>query len=379
VNSDYKICTVTVMDTSDPDIRFDINGVSNHVYEFENNVRPNWMVHKRGAEILERTLRNIKKQREGKEYDCLIGLSGGLDSSYMLHRLVVDYGMRPLVFDVDGGWNSELAVHNITKLVEKLELDLFTEVIDWEEMREFQLALFRAGVPHLDIPQDMAFIATLYKFAERYKIPYIFNGGNISTECVLMPLSINYFGTDLVHVRDILKKHSNYAFSKYPFIDIFYHKLYLRYVKQIKVLKPLNFIPFNKLGAVATLTKEYGWKPYVQKHFESRFTQFYEGYWLPSRFGYDMRRNQLSSLILTDQMNRSDALKILETPPLSTEFVELEKSFISNKLNIEVSELSDYHNLPLKYFWDFRNRKTLFNLGERILRFLNITRRGGSY
>jgi len=163
------------MDTSDPNIKFDEKGVCDHCHDFENNVKPNWQTDKRGRQEVERIVERIKASGRGKDFDCLLGISGGVDSSYMLHLTVKEFGLRPLVFHVDGGWNSELAVHNINVMIDKLGLDLYTEVINWEEMKDFQLAFFKSGVPHLDIPQDHAFVATLYQFAEKYKIKYILN------------------------------------------------------------------------------------------------------------------------------------------------------------------------------------------------------------
>ena len=176
----YQICTKTVMDTSDSRITFNDIGVCDHASDFYYNVKPKWEVSELGRKRLGTTIEQIKKDGLGRDFDCILGLSGGIDSSYMLHLAVKEYDLRPLVFHVDGGWNSELAVHNIQVLVEKLGVDLFTEVINWEEMKDFQLAWFKSGVPHLDIPQDHAFIATLYNFADKYRIKYILNGGNIS-------------------------------------------------------------------------------------------------------------------------------------------------------------------------------------------------------
>ena len=194
-----------------------------------NNIKDKWKVNQDRTFELEKIVEEIKKKGSGKEFDCILGLSGGADSSYMLHTIVKKFDLKPLVFHVDGGWNSEIAVSNIKNLVEKLGLDLFTEVINWKEMKDFQLAMFKSGVPHIDIPQDMAFIAVLYKFAKKYNIPYILNGGNISTECVQRPLDIIYWGTDMRHIKDILKKFSNNKMETFPFSSAFYHKLYLRY------------------------------------------------------------------------------------------------------------------------------------------------------
>lgn len=372
------MCTKTVMDVSDPTIKFVADGSSNHYSDFHNNVLPKWN-YGLGRELeLEKVVSDIKREGKNADYDCILGLSGGVDSSYMLHLAVKVLGLRPLVFHVDAGWNSELAVKNIQVLVDKLEVDLYTEVVNWNDVRDFQIALFKAGVPHLDTPQDMAFMGVLYKFARKYNIKYILNGGNISTECVQIPLKILYYATDMVHNRDIIKKFSRNNLANYPFSSIWYHKLYLPYIKGIKVFKPLNFVEYKKEDVITFLENEYGWVPYPQKHFESRFTKFFEGHWLPSRFGFDMRRVQFSSLILTGQMNREVALMQLDSPAIPPESVSDEYEFVADKLEVSVDELSSFHSLPLKFYYDYKNRKRVFDAGEFVLqRFMGI-RRGGS-
>ena len=367
------------MDTSDPNITFDKNGISNHYWDFEKITKRNWYPNQTGKNLLDKKIKNLIKAGKGKKFDCIIGLSGGVDSSYMLHKLMNNYELRPLVFHVDGGWNSEESVNNINVLVDKLGLDLYTEVINWNEMRDFQLAMFKSGVPHIDIPQDMAFMGTLYKFASQHNIKYIFNGGNISTECVLMPLEILYWCTDMRQIKDILKKFGTKKMSTYPFSSILYHKVYLKYFKRVNILKPLNFMPYKKIEAINDLKEIYNWKPYKQKHFESRFTKFLEGYWLPTRFGYDMRRNQLSSLILTNQISREDALKELEKPSFDKNNLQQELSYISKKLGISVEDLNKFYTMEKKFYWDYKNIKKLFDFGEWILTNLKITQRGGAY
>ncbi len=375
----YQICSKTVMDTSDPGITFDEDGISNHYWDFQNFVKPKWINDERGINNLKKQIQKIKKDNKGNDFDCLLGLSGGVDSSYLLHKVVTEFDLRPLVFHVDGGWNSEIAVNNINVLIDKLNLDLYTEVINWEEMRDFQLSMFESGVPHIDVPQDMAFIGVLYKFAEKYNIKYILNGGNISTECVLMPLEILYWGTDMLHIRDILSKFSEIPLRTFPFSSVFYHKIYLRYFRKVKVLKPLNNIRFIKKEAIKELNNLYGWKPYPQKHFESNFTRFFESYWLPTRFNYDMRRNQFSSLILTEQMTRDEALNLLKKPPYQKENLNEDLNYIASKLRISVNELKEYHQMPKKFYWDYKNQSRLFRLGEKALKFISNSRRGGAF
>jgi N-acetyl sugar amidotransferase len=362
------------MDTSDSKIEFDAAGVCDHCRGFEAHVRPNWHTDERGAAELQRIAAQIRKEGEGKEFDSILGLSGGLDSSYMLHMAVKTLGLRPLVFHVDGGWNSKIAVHNIEVLIEKLGLDLYTEVINWEEMKDFQLAFFKASVPHIDIPQDHAFVATLYNFADKHKIKYILNGGNYSTECVRNPLEWLYYGTDMAQIRDIHGQFGTIPLKTYPFSSIFRHKIYLRYIRGIQVMKLLNYMPYTKEIARKTLADEYGWEPYPQKHFESRFTKFYEGYWLPTKFGYDTRRVQFSSLILTGQMTREDALKQLEKPSYDPETIQHDIDYVASKLGISSAELMSYHALPNKTFRDYKNRYHWFELGARTLKRLGIER-----
>ncbi|HBE42909.1 MAG TPA: LPS biosynthesis protein [Bacteroidales bacterium] len=371
-NRDYQICTNCVMDTTDPDIVFDENCVCDHCHDFENNVKAHWHTDERGRQELETIVNQVKLAGQGKEFDCLLGISGGVDSSYMLHQAVKEFGLRPLVFHVDGGWNSELAVHNINVMINKLGVDLYTEVINWEEMRDFQHAFFKSGVPHIDIPQDHSFIATLYRFAEKYKIKYILNGGNFSTECVQYPMEWFYYGTDMKHIKDIIHRFGTVRMETYPFSSIFNHKIYLRYFRGVKVVKPLNYIPYVKAEAMALLEKEYDWKAYPQKHFESRFTKFYEGYWLPERFGYDTRRVQYSSLILTGQMTRAEAIEKLKNPAYEPAAIKDEFNYIATKLGITPDELQHYFILPKKFYWDYKNQQNIFRLGAMFLHLFGV-------
>jgi len=368
----YQICTNCVMDSSDSKIVFDEKGICDHCNDFYTNVLPNWHPDEVGQDALQDMVSKIKKEGENKDFDCILGMSGGVDSSYLLHLAVTELGLKPLVFHVDGGWNSELAVNNIQVMVDKLGLDLYTEVINWEEMKDFQLAFFKSGVPHLDIPQDHAFIATLYNFANQYNIKYILNGGNISTECVRNPLEWLYHGTDILQIRDIIKQFGTIKMETYPFSPVFKHKFYLRYLKGVKVVKPLNYMSYIKEDALRLLADTYGWKPYPQKHFESRFTKFFESFWLPERFGFDTRRVQYSSLILTNQMTRQEALEKLKGPAYKPETIDEEFNYIATKLGITSEQLKIYFNAEKKTYRDYKNQESMFALGSKALKFLGL-------
>lgn len=364
---DYQICTNCVMDTSDADISFDASGLCDHCRGFKEHVEPNWFPNAEGERRFAAVVDKIKSDGKGRDFDCILGMSGGLDSSYLLHRAVKDFGLRPLVFHVDGGWNTDIAVSNIQSLVDGLGLDLYTEVINWKEMRDFQLAFFKSGVPHIDIPQDHAFIATLYNFADQHGIKYILNGGNISTECVRNPLSWLYYGTDMAQLNDIRRRFGTVPMNTYPFSSVLKHKFYLRYVRGVQVVKPLDWMDYTKEMARKTLAHLYGWKPYPQKHFESRFTRFYEGYWLPERFGYDTRRVQYSSLILTGQMTRDDAIVALAKPAYDPETIDHEFDYIARKLGISSEELREYFTMPKKSYKDYKNQRWIFYIGAKVL------------
>lgn len=372
IRKTHMVCANCVMDTSDPQIVFDEQGICDHCHSFETHVAPNWDTGQCGASELAKVVSRVKADGLGREFDCIMGMSGGADSSFLLHIAVKELGLRPLVFHVDGGWNSQIAVHNIGAMVDKLDLDLFTEVINWEEMKDFQLSYFKSGLPNIDVPQDHAFVATLYNFAEKNRIKYILNGGNYSTECVRNPLDWLYYGTDMAQIRDIRKRFGTIELRTYPFSSVLRHKIYLRYVRQVQVIKPLNFLPYIKSNAMKFLKREYGWQPYPQKHFESRFTKFYEGYWLPEKFGFDTRKVQFSSLILTGQMSREEALRALSQPALSPEDVKVEFKFVATKLGISTSELRGYFDGQNMSHRDYRNSEGMFNLGAKVMKSIGL-------
>ena len=362
----YRICKTCVMDTSDPEIVFSDEGICDNCNQFQKITKKYWLEKQNNQEGFNKIISKIKSKKKGK-YDCILGLSGGIDSSYLLHYAVKELGLSPLVFHVDGGWNSDISVSNIKSLVSKLNLDLFTEVINWEEMRLFQLSFFKSGVPHIDIPQDHAFISTLYNYANKNGIKWILNGGNVSTECIRNPLKYFYYGTDMKHINYIRKNFGAKNMPTYPFSSILRHKVWLRYIRRVKVIKILDYISYNKDRAQNELVHHYDWRPYPRKHFESRFTRYYEGYWLPKRFGFDTRRVQFSSLIVTNQMSREDALEKLSKPEFTDIEAESESRYIASKLRISYKELMDFIHMPKKYYYNYPNSLSLFQKGANFL------------
>jgi N-acetyl sugar amidotransferase len=372
----HQICTNCVMDTSDSVIVFDEHGVCDHCSTFHTQVQPNWDTGEKGRQALERMVDAICKAGAGKDFDCIIGMSGGIDSSYLVYVAKELLGLRPLVFHVDAGWNSQIAVNNIERLVDGLSLDLFTEVIDWEEMKDLQRAFFRSGVPHIDTPQDHSFFATMYKFATKHNVRHILTGANYSTECIRNPVEWMYYQSDSIQIRDIHRQFGSRPLRDFPLTSILWHKIYLPYVRGTQVLRPLNYIPYIKSEARALLMERFGWQPYPQKHFESRFTRFYESYWLPQRFGYDVRKVQFSSLILTGQMKRDEALAELQESPFHAGSIGQEIEFVANKLDITVDELKSYFALPKKTYRDYKNQEDIYRIGARVMRALGIERGG---
>ena len=364
------------MDTTDSKITFDKYGICDHCHTFYQNIQPKWHPDEQGWQEIVKIAADIKKAGEGKDFDCIIGMSGGIDSSYLVYLAKKKLRLRPLVFHVDAGWNSQQAVHNIEKIVDKLGLDLYTEVIDWEEMKDLQLAYFKSGVSNIDTPQDHAFFATMYKFAEKYNVKYILTGGNYSTECIRNPLEWMYYQSDSIQLLDIQRRFGKKPLKNFPVTNILWHKVYLPYIKKIKLIRPLDFMPYHKEEATQFLVYYFGYQRYAQKHFESRFTKFYESYWLPKKFGYDTRKVQYSSLIVTGQMSREEALEKLKKPAYVEETIKQDFEYIATKLGITVEELQSYLDAPNKTYKDYKNQMTIYDIGAKVMRLLGLEKGG---
>jgi len=362
------------MDTTDPDITFDKRGWCDYCRNYYVNIQPHWHPNEKGGKILASVVDKIKDDGRKRDHDCLIGISGGIDSSYVTYITKEKLGLRPLMLHVDAGWNSQVSVNNIERLIDGLKLDLHTEVVDWFEMKDLQLAFLKAQVPHLDAPQDHAFFASLYNFAAKHSFKYIITGANYSTECIREPLEWIYHASDLRQLKDIHRRFGQRPLKTFPTADIFKYKLFYRYIKGVRVVKPLNYVPYIKEKAIQELSDRFGWQKYPHKHYESRFTRFFEGYWLPKKFGYDKRRTHFSSLILTKQMNREEALGLIAQPAYDEQLMCQDFEYVAKKLDLSISDLQALMNGRNRTYRDYRNNMLLINLGTIILQKMGIQR-----
>ena len=371
-----RICKTCIMDSSDRTITFDSEGICVYCNNFHTEIVPSWHTDERGYKLLMENAEKIKSDGEGRDFDCIIGLSGGLDSSYCAYIAKEVMGLRPMLFHVDAGWNTDQAVSNIEKIVDGLGLDLYTEVVNWEEIKDLQVAILKSQIPHQDIPQDCAFFSTLYKFARENKIKYVITGGNLSTECIREPEEWGaYPGNDKTFIKGIHKKFGSRPLKSYPIIDVFVSKLYYTYILGMKVFKPLDYVPYVKSDAEELLEAKFGWKKFKHKHHESRFTRFFEDYWLPRKFGFDRRKAHFSSLILTGQMDRSEALSRIQTTELDEEFLNQEFEYVAHKLDLSEEELRDIFNGNNKSSSDYFGKKIIIDFAAKVMTMLGLEKR----
>ena len=372
----YQICTRCIMDTSDQNIVFDERGWCDHCNNFESTIQPHWHVDQKGEDALKLLADKIRQEGQGKDFDCIIGLSGGLDSSYVAYVVKEKMGLRPLLFHVDAGWNTDQAVGNIEKLVDGLGLDLYTEVINWEEMKDLQVAFLRSQIPDQDLPQDAAFFSSLYKFARKYKIKTIITGSNFSTECCREPEEWGgYLGIDNLLFKDIHARFGKCPLETFPLVDILVSKIFYQQIIGMKVSMPLNMVPFIKKDAEDELERRFGWQRFQHKHHESRFTRFYEDYWLPRKFGFQKRRAHFSSLIMTGQMTREQALERISHSEMDEHFLQQEFEYVASKLDLTVNELQEIFDGENKTYRDYSNKRWLIGLGANAMRWLGLEKR----
>lgn len=366
-NTSQRICTRCVMDTTDPCITFDEQGVCNHCRHFEQVTVRNWHPGPEGRLMLEKIVASVREEGKGRDYDCILGLSGGVDSSYLALK-VKELGLRPLVMHVDAGWNSELAVSNIEVIVKHCGFELHTHVMDWDEMRDLQLAYLRAGVANQDVPQDHAFFANLYQYATRNGLRTVLSGGNTATESIFPDAWLST-AMDAINLRAIHRRFGSIPLSHYKTISFWQYYFWFPVVRRMRVLRPLNYMPYTKYLAIAELQKV-GWREYRGKHGESIFTRFFQNCYLPEKFGYDKRKPHLSSLIVSGQITREAALTELAEPLQTPAEREADIIYFCKKLGIATSEFESIMAQPGHHYSDFPNWDRRYAAMKRTQRFL---------
>ena len=358
-DTDYRECSYCVMDTSDPEIIFDSHGRCNHCREFEQLIGRVWFPDQSGEHKLEQLLDRLRSEGRGREFDCIIGLSGGVDSSYLALKSR-EWGLRPLVVHIDAGWNSELAVNNIERVVKATGYELHTHVVNWETMRQLQLSYLHAAVANQDVPQDHAFFAGLYHFATKHNVKYVLGGSNVATEGIF-PKAWQGPAMDSRNLRAIHKKFGDGKLQGYPSIGMFRYYFWYPLARGMRPIHPLNYLPYSKNEAVDSLVSDVGWRVYERKHGESLFTKFFQNYYLPTKFGYDKRRPHLSSRIAAGEIDRAEAKDELEKPLYNETELLRDKDYLCRKLEIDAEEFDSLMSAPPHDYMDFRNWQSQYN------------------
>ena len=369
----YQVCTYCVMDTSNPAIAFDAEGRCQYCKAVEQEmVGKVWFPD--GGERLAAVVETVRTQGRGKPYDLLLGLSGGLDSSYVAYLAVKKWNLRPLCLHVDTGWNSEIAVGNVERIVRTLGVDLYTEVIDWETMQDLQRAFLLAGVFGQDIPQDQAIIALQYKTAAKFGIKSLFGGWNPSSESINALVELpGHSLTDSRYIRAVHGAHGRKPLGKYQLLSFFENYFYYPYIYRLRVHYPLRFMRFHAPEVRQLLESEIGWRSYGEKHHESRWTRFYQNYYLPTRYGLDKRRVHLSSEILSGNVTRAEALETLARPPFDPKLAALDEDYIMKKLDMRENEYRDALARAPRDVNAFPNQAALILALGRLKRLLGIS------
>lgn len=357
INPSYQLCVRCVMDTSDPEIEFDSHGVCNHCTNYLKRVDNEVKRGPEGAEYLSQLVSRIQSDGKGKDYDCIAGVSGGVDSTSVLLSLK-RLGLRPLAVHFDNGWNSELAVQNIRLALDSLQIPLVTHVVDWHEFRDIQLSFIKASVPNCEIPTDHAIHALLMRTAVSAGVRYIIGGGNVATEGI-MPQAWTYFSPDLKHLKAIHRRFGTAVIRTYPTLSEATF-LYSVLAKKIRVIPILNYLDYNKGAAIEELKSVIGWRPYGAKHFESVFTRFYQGYILPRKFGFDKRRPHFSCLIMAGEMDREAALETLGRDPYADHDLEGDLDYVVKKLRLSKEEFAAIMEMPARPHTSYPSNAWLF-------------------
>jgi N-acetyl sugar amidotransferase len=369
IPKNLKICSRCVMDETDPKISFNENGVCNHCLSYE-ELEKNWNLKNllQNCE-LEKTFNKIIADGKGKDFDCVMGLSGGVDSSYVA-LLAKQAGLRPLCVHLDNGWNSELAVANIHSIVDKLGFTLYTHVIDWEEFRDLQRSFFKANVVDIELLTDHAIFGVILQLAKKYKVKYILSGANNSTEAV-MPKAWVHRKQDLKNILDIHAQFGAREIKSFPKVSTLVH-VWSMYVQGYKVIKPLNMIDYKKSEVKARLQAELGWRDYGGKHYESLFTKFYQAHILPNKFKIDKRKAHLSSLICSGQMTRAEALCELEQPLYPEDQLSLDRDYVCKKLDFSRQEFDQYMAAPPRSHYEFKSDQWVYDLLFKLKKFFSV-------
>lgn len=353
----YQICTRCVMDTSDPDIIFDNRGYCNHCEDYITRISHQTYIAGESEKQWEIIVDRIKEKGKNNEYDCIVGISGGVDSCYTAH-LCKEFGLRPLLIHMDNGWDTEISVKNIKTMVEKLGFDYVSYVLDWQEFREIQLAFLKSSIVDLEMPTDIGIAASIYKTAIKHNIKYIMSGGNYTAEGIL-PLQMGYHVyKDMKLYNYIVRKYSSVPLKTVPTFGIL-REIYYKFAKKIKKIYPLNYIPFDKDRAREFLISNYGWENYGGKHHESKITAFWQSYVMPVKYDMDYRRTTYASQICCNQITRDEALKKLKEPSFDENKIKEDKSYIAKKYGITEEELEKYLNEQPKTYVDFPNNNNL--------------------
>lgn len=363
----YQICSRCVMDSSDIEITFDGQGNCNHCNEFfEKRIFYKYQGEKTDIEFL-KLIEKIKKAGKGKEYDCIIGISGGVDSSYAV-LIAKKVGLRVLGVHMDNGWNSEEAVLNIKSIADKLKIDYESFVLDWNEIKDLQLSFLKASVPEAETPTDMAIAGSLHRIASKYGVKYIISGGNFVTEGIL-PRTWHYNSKDMKYLNFIHRNFGKVKLKKFPTFG-FLRESYYKLFKGIKMVYLLNYIDYSKDNSMEILKEDLDWRNYGGKHYESKYTGFIQSYYLFKKFGIDYRRATFSSQICTGDIAREDAIMQLKNLPFKDEKVIEEKKYIAKKLGISVEEFEEIINLPPKWYFNYPNNqkllKFIYNLYRKL-------------
>lgn len=362
MNNQYQICSNCVLDTSEPSLIFDEKGICQYCirsFQFE-NLNP--LKNSNRSALLTDKINLIKNEGKNKEYDCIIGLSGGVDSSYVAYLVKKVYGLRPLAVHLDNGWNDELAVANIEGICKKLDIDLYTYVINWNEFKDLQLSFLHACVANAEAPTDHAIFATLFNLAVKYKVKYIIDGVNSATEFQRRgTIAGGYRYDDLKQIKGIHKIFGKVPLKTYPMLSI-YKKFFLTKLLKTEQFSILNFIDFNKNKAKEFLKKELDWKEYGAKHHESLFTKWHQVVYLPFKFKFDKRRTHLSDLILSNQIKREDAIKELQEPALEEAKVKELVDYVKKKLSLSNEDYQKILTSAPRSYKDYPNDEFILGL-----------------